>query len=84
MPGISITSEPVYHYNRELNTCLYSLQVNFKKDEDMPNSPYDITVYDSLKNEKLLYFVQNAYEDSKAINARKKDFDRQYNVLFSE
>jgi hypothetical protein len=82
--GISITSDPVYYYNKKLNTCLYSLQVNFKKDDGMPNFPYDITVYDSLTNEKLLYFVQNAYEDRKTIDTSKKQFDSQYNLLFSE
>jgi hypothetical protein len=83
MPGISLTSSPTYYYNRKLNTCLYSRRVNFANISDAPNLPYDIVVKDSLTNEQLLYFVQNAYEDQAVANKRRIKFDKEYKILFN-
>jgi hypothetical protein len=82
--GVSVMSAPIFYYNRKLNTCLYRRQVNFAGISDAPNLPYDIVVKDSLTNEQLLYFVQNAYEDQAVTDKRKEKFDKEYRILFNE
>ncbi len=83
--GIGTVYDPQYHYNKKLDTCLYAV-TNNEFGVGLPNAKrmaFTILIKNSLTNETILKFVQNAYEDQEQLTKRQDQFYEKYKELFS-
>ncbi len=80
--GIWTLEAPSYHYNKKLNTCLYSVQKGAGFDKSWKCAGYSIDVIDLLSNSVLLTITQNGPTCQTTMN--RDAFDKRYNQLFSE
>jgi len=86
--GIFIYGSPKFLYSKKLNTCVYIYTDYLRNMEPLPSNaeggaPFAIKVKDSFTNELILSYTNNIF-DKEGNEKRRKEFDEQYDALFSE
>jgi uncharacterized FlaG/YvyC family protein len=81
-PGNGNVSDPAYHFNKKLNTCVYSVQEDYSFELNWKCAAYTINVTDLLSNNVLLTITRNGPTCQTTMN--QDAFDKQYKALFTE